>query len=180
MSEDFIITIAPYMNLKTDSAILQRIDKDGKFSDGASFGISTATNVVRGEMLSDFYIVITDDSVDAPLFIWDIQLPSESYPTNLKGVVDFCVSNMNVVFVLTSDAGVQTLGAYKMTQNVFTLVSSTVLLSTYASLNCLDDNNVLLTPDTGSFYVYQYVDTGLTPISNMVKNVSKHATFNYV
>lgn len=142
---------------------MQSIDKDGKFSDGASYGISTATNVVRGELLSDFYVVITDDSAETPLSIWDIQLPPSSYKTNVKGVVDFCVSNMNVVFVLTSDAGKQTIGAYKMIENVFSLASSIVLVDTFTSLNCLDDNNVLLTPKTGIFYIFQYAEaTGLT------------------
>ena len=55
-----------------DSAILQRIDEEGKFSDGASYAISTATDITRGELLSDFYVVITDNSEEAPLSIWDI------------------------------------------------------------------------------------------------------------
>lgn len=87
---------------------------------------------------------------------------------------------MNVVFVLTNNAGKQTLGVYKMVEKVFTLASSTPLLNTYTSLNCLDNNNALLSPDTGSFSIFQYVDTDLTSISNMVKNATIHATFNYV
>lgn len=52
MSENFIISIAPYINVENaDSAVLQRIDKDGKFSPGESFAISTDTNVRRGELL---------------------------------------------------------------------------------------------------------------------------------
>lgn len=106
---------------------------------------------------------MTDDSAEAPLSIWDIKLPPTSYKTNVKGVVDFCVSNMGVVFVLTTDAGKQTIGVYKMIQNVFSLASSIVLVSTFTSLNCLDDNNVLLTPNTGIYYIFQYAEaTGLT------------------
>lgn len=47
-------------------------------------------------------------------------------------------------------------------------------------MNCLDGNNVLLTPDTGSFYIYQYLDTGLVEVINMVKDPVIHASFNYV
>lgn len=119
--------------------------------------------MVRGELLSDFYVVITDDSAEAPLSIWDIKFTPNRYTTNVKGVVDFCVSNMNVVFVLTSDAGKQTIGAYNMIQNLFSLASSIDLVDTFTSLNCLDDNNVLLTPKTGIFYIFQYAEaTGLT------------------
>lgn len=126
-------------------------------------------------------MVITDDSAEAPLNIWDIQLPGEFYPTNLKGVVDFCVSNMNFVFVLTTNAGIQTIGAYKMVQNVFTLHSSLQLASVFSSLNCLDDNNVLLTPDAGIYYIFQYTEaTGIVEVSNLQRNPKIHASFNYV
>lgn len=53
---------------------MQSIDKDGKFSNGASYAISTATNIIRGELLEDFYVVMMDDSAEAPLSIWDIQV----------------------------------------------------------------------------------------------------------
>lgn len=72
-SETFIVTVAPYYNVANkDSAIVQTIDQDGKFSDGASYAISTTTNIVRGELLSDYFVVMFDDSAEAPLSIWDI------------------------------------------------------------------------------------------------------------
>lgn len=87
---------------------------------------------------------------------------------------------MDVVFVLTKDVDTQILGAYKMTENVFTKVSSLPLVGSYTSLNCLDGNNVLLTPNTGSFMILQYADTGITEVSNMAKDPKIHTTFNYI
>lgn len=121
-----------------------------------------------------------DDSAEAPLSIWDRQLPPQSYATNLKGVVDFCVSSSDFVFVLTKDREKQTIGVYSMVQKVFTLLTSIALLDTYTSMTCLDNNNVLLSPDTGSFTIFQYANNSLTLMSSMLKDAGIHSTVDYV
>ncbi len=84
-------------------------------------------DIVRAELLNERYLFYFPNITNSSLFLDDIVNWNKTYTINVYGVIDFCVSNQDKVFVL-SMSGLQALSVYTMINDTFTLNSSIPLL----------------------------------------------------
>lgn len=131
--------------------------------------------------MADNYLFTKTDYLNSPLTIFD-RSQLDILPSNILGVVDLCVSNLDILFIAQQVGSEQTLTAYSMIGSVLTAVSDTVPLAfDVQSISCLDNNHILLNPNGNSIiniWKYNDADKKVEPRSQMVKNITIHTYFS--